>query len=243
MHIPDGFLNNPVSFGAGLGALGALAHSLKKVAQELKLKVAVLQHKLAGNTGSQLVGGKSFGLSFANRKVEQMASLAALIFALQMINFPVLNGTSGHFIGAALATAVVGPWAAILVLSLVVTLQAVVFADGGLIVLGANMLNIAVFPSLLAMLVITLAKRLTDSPLRKIVSLTVAAWISVMLAATACSFELALSGTIALGDVLTAMLGVHALIGIGEALITLAFFQLFFSRQSTYLQPEESQHA
>jgi len=193
LHIPDGFLAN---WAAALAAIPAA--------------LAVL-----------------YGIRRANaleeRKIPLLGVTAAFIFAAQMLNFPVAGGTSGHFLGAALAAILLGPWVACLVMAVVVGVQAFVFADGGITALGANVLNMGVIGALSVGYGMLWARRLL--PKRRSVLLGIAgvgAWMAVMLGALATSVELAMSGTVPFGTVLPAMLGVHALIGAGEAVITVA---------------------
>jgi cobalt/nickel transport system permease protein len=157
----------------------------------------------------------------------RFAAVSALIFAAQMMNFPISDGTSGHLIGGVLASAFLGIPFGVLALTLVVTLQALVFADGGLNVLGANVLNMAVIGAGLGgMLRWSLLQKLPAGGARVWIATGLAAWASVMLAALACSVELALDGVLPLAKVVPAMLSVHALIGVGEALITVAALAL-----------------
>jgi cobalt/nickel transport system permease protein len=140
-----------------------------------------------------------------------------------MLNFPVAGGTSGHFLGAALATILLGPWLACLVLAVVLLVQAFLFADGGVSALGANILNMGVVGALGAGLVMGVAMRVLPRTRRAFLgAAAVASWLAVVAGSIACSFELALSGTVPLGTVLPAMVGVHALIGVGEAVVTVA---------------------
>ena len=147
-----------------------------------------------------------------------MGVLAAFIFAAQAINFPVAAGTSGHLIGAALAAILLGPWQGLLTMTAVVSVQALVFQDGGLLALGWNLFNMAALACLAGDLVYRQLGALQAR--RAPAAGFLAGWLSVMAAATAASLQLALSGTVALRLVLPAMLGVHALIGVGEGLIT-----------------------
>ncbi len=197
MHIPDGFLSVVVSLICWTITIVVLAIAIKKT-------------------------NKALG----ERQVPLMGIMAAFIFAAQMINFAVAGGTSGHLLGGALAAVVLGPWAAMLVMTSVIAVQALLFQDGGLIVMGANILNMG----LLTAAVGYGLYRLTGSS-RKTVRLTVAgfaAWLSVMTGALATAFQLWLSGTAKLEIVVPAMLGVHALIGLGEALITVAALSFIF---------------
>ena len=194
LHIPDGFLSGGIAGICWVLALAALAYALRVANVELD-----------------------------EARVPLLGVLAAFIFAAQMLNFPIAGGTSGHFLGATLAAVLLGPWLACLVMAVVLTVQAFAFADGGISALGANILNMGVLGALLAGLVVgALVKAL---PHTRGVFLTIVAgvsWLAVMVGAAATSFELAISDTVPLGTSLPPMLGVHALIGIGEAIITTA---------------------
>ena len=156
----------------------------------------------------------------------QFGTISALIFAGQMINFPIADGTSGHLLGGVLASALMGYPFGILALALVVTIQSLVFSDGGLSVLGTNILNMALIGAGLGGIIhSTLIKKSTSTGFNYFF-LGIAAWISVLLAAVAVSFELAISGTIALTKVIMAMLSTHMLIGLGEVLITVGCYGL-----------------
>ena len=158
----------------------------------------------------------------------RFAAVSALIFAAQMMNFPISGGTSGHLLGGVLASALLGVPFGVLALALVVTIQALVFADGGLTVLGANVLNMAVLGAGLGgLLRLGLLKKWPAGGTRVWIATALASWASVMLAALAGAVELALAGVLPLERVVPAMLGAHALIGAGEALITVAALALF----------------
>ncbi len=194
MHIPDGFLNLMVAGTAWVLSLVVLA-------------LAVIR------TNRQL----------GERQVPLMGVMAAFIFAAQMLNFPVAGGTSGHLIGGALASILLGPWAGMLVMTSVVAIQALIFQDGGLIALGANILNMGVIACLVGYWVyVGMQKLLGDRPRVNLASAFVASWLSVLLSSIAAAVELAISGTSPLQIALPAMGGVHALIGIGEGVITVA---------------------
>lgn len=167
-------------------------------------------------------------------KALYIATVAAFIFAAQMINFPIQNGTSGHLIGATLATALLGMPLGILIMSIVLTIQCLIFADGGLSVLGANILNMAIVGSLAGGFINQYFLKAKISTLKKYSYLSLASWVSVVMAALACSLELAFSRTIELSKVLPAMLSVHALIGIGEIFITVSAYHLFSSKILNY---------
>jgi cobalt/nickel transport system permease protein len=194
MHIPDGFLDPGVAAVTGVVAGGAVAIGLRRAEA-----------------------------TFDERRAPLLGVTAAFVFAAQMLNFPVAGGTSGHFLGAALATILLGPWLACLVLAVVLLVQAFLFADGGVSALGANILNMGVVGALGAGLVMGVAMRVLPRTRRAFVgAAAVASWLAVVAGSIACSFELALSGTVPLGTVLPAMVGVHALIGVGEAVVTVA---------------------
>lgn len=193
MHIPDGFLSSEVCAVTNVAAAGAIGYAAVRARDELD-----------------------------ERRLPLLGATAALVFAAQMVNFPVAGGTSGHLLGAALATVLLGPWLGMLVASLVLGVQATAFADGGIAVLGANVLNMAVLGALVTQAMLTGAGALRERTAGLLGVVAVASWVSVMAAATATSVELAASGTIGLTTVLPSMLGIHALIGVGEAAITVA---------------------
>ncbi len=174
--------------------------------------------------------------SLGERQVPLMGIMAAFIFAAQMINFPVAGGTSGHLLGGALAAITLGPWAAMLVMTSVIAVQGLLFQDGGLTVMGANILN-------MGLVTVVIGYGLYRSVLgrnqtMKLVIAGLAAWLSVMGGALLTSLELWLSGTAKLDIVIPAMLSVHALIGIGEALITVAALAFIFRTRPDLLGEE-----
>ncbi len=172
------------------------------------------------------------------RQIPLMGVIAAFIFAAQMINFPIAGGTSGHLLGGALAAIVLGPWAGILVMTTVVGVQALFFQDGGLIVMGANIFNMGVLTALIGY---GLYRGVQNQ--NKGIRFAVAglgAWLSVLAGALVTALQLWLSGTSTLEVVLPAMLGVHALIGLGEALITVAALAFISqARPDLLAAPEE----
>ncbi|MDP8259322.1 MAG: energy-coupling factor ABC transporter permease [Candidatus Aadella gelida] len=153
----------------------------------------------------------------------KFGAITALIFAGQMMNFPISSGTSGHLLGGVMAVALLGMPFGVLAMALVVTIQCLVFSDGGFTVLGANILNMAIIGAGIGGLINAyLVKKFSAKSSGYAIGLGVTAWVSVMLAALACSLELGISGAIAFPKVVGAMLGTHAIIGIGEGLITVA---------------------
>lgn len=171
----------------------------------------------------------------------RFSAVSALIFAAQMMNFPISGGTSGHLLGGVLASALLGVPFGMLALALVVTIQAVVFADGGLTVLGANVFNMAIIGAGLGgLLRLWLMAKLPAGNARYWLAAMLAGWASIMLAALACSVELAINGVLPFNTVAPAMLGVHSVIGIGEALITCAALALFTRPAVTNLPASRS---
>lgn len=193
MHIPDGFIDAPTSAAAGVVAAGGLAVCLRRSADALEDK----QAPMAG-------------------------LVAAFLFAVQMLNFPVVGGTSGHLLGGVLAAVLVGPWIGALCVSVVLVIQAL-FADGGLTALGLNIVNMALVGAILGYGIFLLVRRLAPATRSGVVVASgVAALLSVLLASAAFSLEYAIGGTggASVGRVAAAMIGVHIPIGIGEAIIT-----------------------
>ena len=144
-----------------------------------------------------------------------MGVMAAFIFAAQMINFPIIGGTSGHLIGGVLAAVMLGPWAASIIMTTILALQALIFLDGGITALGANILNMAVIAVFAGYGIYLLIQRVWPNRTGTLVGTFVASWASVVLAAFACAIELALSGMAPFNVVVTAMLGWHVVIGLG----------------------------
>jgi cobalt/nickel transport system permease protein len=192
VHIPDGFLSAGVVASTGV--------------------VSATGVGLAARLAARGLGEKHIPL---------VGLVAAFIFAAQMLNFPVLGGTSGHLLGAALAAILLGPWTGLLVMSLVLIVQALVFQDGGLLALGANIFNMAMVGCFAGHVIYRGLRRLLGESRRVILaSGFVAAWATVLVASAVAAAELAISGTSTWEIALPAMIGVHALIGIGEGAIT-----------------------
>lgn len=191
MHIPDGMLRAPTWVSAWLGSAGIIGYAAREVRKRL-----------------------------TDGTIVMMAVLAALIFALQMLNFPVAGGTSGHFAGGAAAAIVLGLWPAMLVMAAVVTVQAVFFADGGITALGANMLTMAIVAPVAGHLVYRTVTRLRQTRTARLAAAFAAGWIACVAAALAAGVMLWLSGRAPLVPVLGAMGFWHALIGLGEGAIT-----------------------
>lgn len=194
LHAPDGFLTVPIAAVMWLVTLAVLAIAVRRTNQTLD-----------------------------ERAVPLLGVTAAFVFAAQMFNFQVVGGTSGHLLGGVLAAVLLGPWAGTLVLACVVAVQALVFQDGGLVVMGANIFNMGVVGTLGGFyLYLFLARVLGGEGRARIPAAGIAAWVSVVAGAGFMAVQLAVSGTTPLTIALPAMVGVHVLIGMGEALITMA---------------------
>lgn len=190
MHLPDGFLTPNTWIPAWLISIGGMGYCLKRTTLVLKDKVVPL-----------------------------MGVMSAFIFAVQMLNFPVIGGTSGHFLGGVLSAVLLGPYAGAIVLACVLIVQCFIFQDGGLTTLGANILNMSFVGTIGGYFIYSVIRKFLGANKGIIVATAIASWLSVIFSSSACAIELAISDTSPLKIVLPAMAGVHALIGIGEAVI------------------------
>jgi len=207
MHIPDGFLSVWVALLFWAVSIPAVWYALRRVGRDL-----------------------------GERQVPLMGVLAAAVFAGQMLNFTVAGGTSGHLMGAALTTILLGPWGAILVLTNVVGVQALIFQDGGLLALGANLFNMAVVGVAVAHMANRTVQRLAGrQPWGLFVGGFMAAWLSTETAALSVALQLALSGTSPANIAIPAMAAVHALIGIGEGLICVGALAFLYATRRDLL--------
>ncbi len=212
MHIPDGFVDAPVAVTTGVIAVGCIAYAVKATNKKI-----------------------------GEKQIPLMGVLAAFIFAAQLLNFPIAGGTSGHFLGAALAAILLGPWSGLLVMTCVLIVQCLVFQDGGLFAMGANVLNMGILGSFVSYYVyVGITSFFKGSRLAMLLGGGISAWFSVLIAAVACAVELAVSGTTPLRIALPAMGGVYALIGIVEAIITAAVLSLVMSTRADLLQQQKA---
>lgn len=208
MHIPDGFLSTLVAVVLWIVTVVVVGIALKRVSRDL-----------------------------GERQVPLMGVLAAAIFAGQMLNFTVAGGTSGHLMGAAIATILLGPWAAIIVLTTVVGVQALIFQDGGLLALGANIFNMGIVGVLVAHFVYRSALKLTGGRRWGVFAGGfAAAWLSIVIASLAVALQLALSGTSPANLAVPAMGGIHMLIGLGEGLITVGALAFLYAARRDLLK-------
>jgi cobalt/nickel transport system permease protein len=211
MHIPDNFLSLTVSLICWVITIITLGIAISRT-------------------------NKSLG----ERQVPLMGVMAAFIFAAQMINFPVLGGTSGHLLGGVLAAITLGPWAGMLVMTAVIAVQGLLFQDGGLVVMGANILNMGLLTCAVGY---GLYRSVIGSNRTvKLAVIGIAAWLSVMAGALSTALQIWLSGNAHLQVIVPAMLFVHAFIGLGEALITVAAV-VFILRSRPDLLGEGSESA
>ena len=206
MHIPDGILNTPVI---------AITNSLSIII------ITFIWRRV-----------KNY---FAEKTVPKIALLAAFLFVAQMINLPVFGGTSAHLVGATLAILIVDPEMGIFVMVLVLTVQMLIFQDGGLLAWGANVLNIGIAPVIVSYLLFCLFAKVSEKYTHlKSLRMTVIffiAWLSTLVSAVFCGFELGLSGLAPLGKILSLMVLVHSGIGILEGLLTVLIYELIRSNR------------
>lgn len=208
MHIPDGFLSTAVSLILWAISILMIGIALRRVNRQL-----------------------------GERQVPLMGVLAAAIFAGQMLNFTVAGGTSGHLLGAALATILLGPWAAMVVMTAVVSIQALLFQDGGLLALGANIFNMAVVGVAVSYAFYRFFQGFAGGRRWGIfIGGFAAAWASIFIASLAVGLQLALSGTSPANIAIPAMGGIHALIGIGEGLITTGALAFLYAARKDLLE-------
>ena len=194
MHAPDGFLSLPIAAFMWIVTIAAIAVSVKRSNE-----------------------------TFDERSIPLMGVTAAFIFAAQMFNFQVVGGTSGHLLGGVLAAVLLGPWAGTLVMAAVIAVQGLVFQDGGLIVMGANIFNMGVVGTMGGYTAYRILCRAFGGEQRgRIPAAGIAAWLSVVAGALAIAVELGLSGTTDIVVAVAAMAGIHVFIGIGEGLVTMA---------------------
>lgn len=207
MHIPDGFIGVGTAATTYVVAVGGVAYAARQARNKL-----------------------------GEAHVPLMGVMAAFIFAAQMLNFPIGGGTSGHLLGAALAAIMLGPWAGVLIMTCVLVVQCLVFQDGGLTALGANIVNMGLVGSFAGYYLCRgVTGLLGESRRGRLAGAFIGAWGSVFLASLVCALELAVSGTSPLVLVMPAMGGVHAVIGIVEGLITVAVLSLVMASRPDLL--------
>ncbi len=215
LHAPDGFFSTPVALAFWVLTAAALGVSLRRAGEQLD-----------------------------ERAVPLMGVMAAFIFAAQMFNFQIPGGTSGHLLGGVLAAVLLGPYAGTIVMACVISVQALIFQDGGLLALGANIFNMGIIGTFGGYwLYRTVAAVLGGEGRSRLPAAAVAAWTSVVIAAVLTAFELAVSGTTSLPTALAAMVGWHVIIGVGEAVITVAALGFIAVSRADLLQLRERRMA
>jgi len=197
MHLPDGFLDTRTWMGMSVISGTFISVAVRK----------------ANKTISE-------------KHIPLLGVMAAFIFAVQMFNFPVGGGTSGHFMGATLIAILLGPWASVLIMTTVLSVQCLVFQDGGITALGANIFNMGIVGGFLGYYVNAAIQSLFSGRKSIFVGGFVAAWFSLVLSAVSCAIELDISGTVPAKIAIPAMAGIHAIIGLGEGFITIATLSL-----------------
>ncbi|MBP7811457.1 MAG: energy-coupling factor ABC transporter permease [Candidatus Moranbacteria bacterium] len=248
MHLPDEFLSSGTAASfAGVAAL-AVGLAVQKVRSAFLKKVPVLKAHLATfpDTGvGQSINLRSRFSKLGREKMWRMATVGALVFSAQMVNFPIGEGISGHLLGGTLAALILGPLEALLAMAAILVVQALIFADGGILAFGANIFNMGIVGAIGGYSYFKFLTR--DS--RRVgmnfwLSVFVAAWLSVVFASVAASFEIAWSGTKPFLTVLQAMTFTHILIGLAEGAITVfVLFLLHWKQFPLEIMREEKIYA
>lgn len=210
MHIPDGFIDGKTAAVTGALSVAGVGLALRQVKRELPA-----------------------------RRVPLLGLAAAFLFAAQMVNFPVAGGTSGHLVGGVLVAALLGPGAAVVVVAAVLIVQCFLFADGGVMALGANIFNMGILDGVLGYLIYRLLSAWLPGPRGRVTAVAFAAWCATVIAAISCAGQLAWSDTIPWSSAFPAMAGVHMLIGVGEGLIS-ALVYAAIERTRPELIPENN---
>jgi cobalt/nickel transport system permease protein len=215
LHAADGFFSVPVSIAFWAITIAVLAISLQRA-----------------------------GARLDERAIPLMGVMAAFIFAGQMFNFQIPGGTSGHLLGGVLAAILLGPYAATVVMACVIAVQALIFQDGGLVVLGANIFNIGIIGTIGGYWVYrALAGALGGEERGRLPAAAIAGWLAVVTAAVVAAFQLAISDTASLPAALVAMVGWHVIIGLGEAVITVGALAFIKASRADLLTLREARPA
>jgi len=230
MHIPDGMLDPKISTGSAFAAAAVIGYCIAKVRQSLAAVLPEAVFAGIGGVVSTVKSGvqKTFS-SVAENHFARMGAIASLIFACQMFNFPVASGTSGHLLGGIIASVALGPFSGAIVIAAVLVVQSIFYGDGGLMALGANILNMAVIGSFACYYIYYCIHRIFRNPAGYYAGVGISSFFSVLLASVFCAVEIALSGTVALDQVVPAMASIHSVIGIYEALLTIIGLEILRS--------------
>lgn len=197
MHIPDGFLDTKTWIG--MGGISSLFVTIALRKSNKKI---------------------------SEKHIPLLGVMAAFVFAAQMFNFPVGGGTSGHFMGATLIAILLGPWVSVLIMTTVLAVQCLIFQDGGITALGANIFNMGIVGGFFGYYLNAFVQLFIQGKKGIFIGSFIAAWCSIVLSSVCCAIELGISGTIPLKIGISAMSGIHAIIGIGEGFITIATLSL-----------------
>uniref|UniRef100_A0A7C4U830 Cobalamin biosynthesis protein CbiM n=1 Tax=candidate division WOR-3 bacterium TaxID=2052148 RepID=A0A7C4U830_UNCW3 len=193
MHIPDGFLETKVWAAFDVISAGFVGFSLKIISKKID----------------------------AEKRIPMIGVISAFTFAAQMLNFPVAGGTSGHFMGSTLAAILLGPFTSTIIMTVVLIVQSLVFQDGGILALGANIFNMGIVGAFVGWFFYKIITNLFKGKNGVLLGSFIGAWFAIVIASASCAIQLGISNTVPLKVSLISMVSVHALIGIGEGIITL----------------------
>jgi len=207
MHLPDAIISNPINITTAIISTSLIALSVYKIRKD----------------------------ELSSKKIPLAGVLTALVFAAQMLNFPILAGVSGHFLGGALIAILLGPWYALLILSVILILQCFGFMDGGVTALGSNIFNMGFIGGIVSYYIYRslsfIFQRISNNRFIQLVPAGITAWLSVVLASSMCAIELIFSTNVHIAKeiIFGSMIGYHVIIGIGEAIITTTVLSLLYS--------------
>lgn len=224
MHIPDGFLDPKISTGLMGAAAAVLGYCFMKMREAVTALRPAEALATAGKGMGNMMGGMRRALTGdGQRLLYKMGIMASLIFAAQLFDFPIGYGMPGHLFGGVLAAVILGPFAGAMVMAGVLVVQMAFFSDGGLIALGANIMNMAVIMTIGGYYLYSFLKK----NLPEWAAILIAAWVSVVAAALACALELGFSGTNPFSATIPVIINTHMLVGLAEALISLGLVEAF----------------
>jgi cobalt/nickel transport system permease protein len=224
MHIPDGFLDPKVSMGMMGVAVAVFSYSLAKMKEVVTALQPVTALAAAGKSVGSMAGGMRRILTKdGERTIYKLVMVVVLVFVVQMFDFTVINGTTGHIMGGMLAALILGPFVGAIAMSIVLITQAFFLADGGVLALGANIVSMVLFGTIIPFYLYSFCKKIIP----EWAAILFAGWLSLPLAALACALEISLSGQAPISVIVPAMLKVHLLIGVAEALFTFSLLKIY----------------
>ncbi|MDR0977430.1 MAG: energy-coupling factor ABC transporter permease [Endomicrobium sp.] len=219
MHIPDGFLSNNLAGGLLTGAIGMLVYCFSQILKT----IPVLEESEVCSTNSRQINLQPAEFSkYISKYFYKLGLISIWVFAFQMFNIPIKSATSAHLLGGVFACVLSGPYAGFIIMSLILTIQALLFSDGGLLSLGANILNMAFIGSFLSYYVYKFF-----SKKNYYLGIFAASFFSVMTASSACLIELGLSGSISFSTAFKNMMSIHAAAACLETLMTIILLRIF----------------